>query len=412
MHDDQFTVFREAAVENIKTGDRSMDFSQVTIENESQVDADQATIDAFIQDEDDEEQQEMEHAAHGAQLESADDGHTNSNKPASGHGIFGKLGHIFKHKSNKKKKHRSSHHEDDNDDDNEEDADDNALQDADIEFNSNQPSNHDNNNNYNNYNNNGNYNNYNNDFFMQGFQDDMNAYAQPMHSQQQPFDSNEQAIMEKVGGALPWNCEKCTFLNPATELHCQMCFHSRFEVKNLQCQWQWKAADRWITYGIPETTEIEEAYKSGAKEVSLTKGWFAQNPKLYKICFEVQPNANKKKKKHHKHKHGHNDDQHHEYDENSTYFYQINSSSSTRREVRRIGADDENLFRKIALSALDDPKCTICQFEFESKDESEGVIVQLSTCKNHGFHKECIQQWVQLKGSCPLCRIEVDTTNQ
>ena len=51
----------------------------------------------------------------------------------------------------------------------------------------------------------------------------------------------------------------------------------------------------------------------------------------------------------------------------------------------------------------------ICLGDFTVKDETDGLIVKLSTCKSHGFHKECIAQWVQLKGHCPLCRIDVNT---
>eukprot|EP00483_Globobulimina_turgida_P010240 UN10259 len=217
-------------------------------------------------------------------------------------------------------------------------------------------------------------------------------------------------MTDLVGGDVPWNCEKCTFVNAASELHCVMCFYSRFEVKNLPAQWQWKAADRWITYGIPETTEIETGYKNGAKEVSLSKGWFAASPNLYRIYFDKQHGKHRKKKHRKKVKHP-TDDQHHDFDENSTYFYQINSDSGTRREVRRIGVDDDNLFKKLKLEDLDenDRKCMICLHEFTVEEECNGLIVQLSTCKNHGFHKECIVQWVQLKRQCPLCRIDVDT---
>ena len=121
--------------------------------------------------------------------------------------------------------------------------------------------------------------------------------------------------------------------------------------------------------------------------MALTKGWFASNANLYKIVFP----SNK-----------------------SQHFYQINGQTQTQREVRRIAADDDNLFRKMALQELDakDRKCMICLTEFSGEDEAEGVIVQLSTCKNHGFHRECIAQWVQLKGNCPLCRIDVDTVAQ
>ena len=146
---------------------------------------------------------------------------------------------------------------------------------------------------------------------------------------------------------------------------------------------------QWITYGIPETTEIESAFKGGSAEVSLSKGWFAQSRNQYKIVFDTDHGA----------------------DDNQPHFYQINGATQTQREVRRIGTDDEGLFRKMALEELDesDRKCMICLALFTEQDEAEGVIVQLSSCKNHGFHKECIAQWVQLKGNCPLCRIDVDT---
>ena len=151
------------------------------------------------------------------------------------------------------------------------------------------------------------------------------------------------------------------------------------------------ANTQWITYGLPETNQIENAYKNGMKEIALTTGWFAENPNLYKVCFDNYENE--------------------EEDNKSTSYYQINSSTQTRREVRRIGVDDDKLFKKLKLSDLDekDRKCMICLLEFNKKEEAEGLIVQLSTCKNHGFHLECISQWVQLKGNCPLCRVDVNT---
>eukprot|EP01083_Nonionella_stella_P010308 29399_1 len=201
-----------------------------------------------------------------------------------------------------------------------------------------------------------------------GFTDAIYAQQYNQYGQSVEHDKNEQEqnITNLVGGDLPWNCEKCTFVNEATELHCTMCFYSRFEVKNLPAQWQWKAADRWITYGIPETTEIETAYKGGAKEISLTKGWFAASPNLYKIYFDKEYGDAKNKKKRHKNKE-------HSYDNNSTYFYQINSDSGTRREVRRIGIDDESMFIKILLKDLHekDRKCMVCLNEFTDKEEND-----------------------------------------
>ncbi|KAK3011800.1 hypothetical protein RJ639_012501 [Escallonia herrerae] len=44
-------------------------------------------------------------------------------------------------------------------------------------------------------------------------------------------------------------------------------------------------------------------------------------------------------------------------------------------------------------------ECTICLSEFV---EGEGIRV-LARC-NHGFHVECIQEWLSLHSSCPTCR--------
>ena len=64
------------------------------------------------------------------------------------------------------------------------------------------------------------------------------------HSFNAKFNADEQHMSDLVGGNVPWSCEKCTFVNEPSELHCVICFYARFEVKNLDAQWQWKAADR------------------------------------------------------------------------------------------------------------------------------------------------------------------------
>ena len=49
----------------------------------------------------------------------------------------------------------------------------------------------------------------------------------------------------------------------------------------------------------------------------------------------------------------------------------------------------------------DDGKCVICIDELEMKE----------TCKmincNHVFHKECIQDWLNVKHNCPICRTSI-----
>ncbi|KAL0324025.1 UNVERIFIED_CONTAM: putative E3 ubiquitin-protein ligase HIP1 [Sesamum calycinum] len=47
----------------------------------------------------------------------------------------------------------------------------------------------------------------------------------------------------------------------------------------------------------------------------------------------------------------------------------------------------------------DDIKCSICQEEYVTGDE----FAELVKC-HHGYHAACIQQWLQLKNWCPVCK--------
>ncbi|KAH6760777.1 hypothetical protein C2S52_008561 [Perilla frutescens var. hirtella] len=47
----------------------------------------------------------------------------------------------------------------------------------------------------------------------------------------------------------------------------------------------------------------------------------------------------------------------------------------------------------------DDTKCSICQEEFATGDE----IGNLVECQ-HGYHATCINQWLQVKNWCPICK--------
>ena len=46
-------------------------------------------------------------------------------------------------------------------------------------------------------------------------------------------------------------------------------------------------------------------------------------------------------------------------------------------------------------------KCSICQMEFEEDDE-----LRVLPC-GHAEHKECLEQWLAVNKSCPLCSHEV-----
>ncbi|KAK9079868.1 hypothetical protein SSX86_001541 [Deinandra increscens subsp. villosa] len=54
--------------------------------------------------------------------------------------------------------------------------------------------------------------------------------------------------------------------------------------------------------------------------------------------------------------------------------------------------------RMIGNRRVDDTKCSICQEEFVSGDEIGSV-----GC-GHGYHAECINQWLRLKNWCPICK--------
>jgi len=43
----------------------------------------------------------------------------------------------------------------------------------------------------------------------------------------------------------------------------------------------------------------------------------------------------------------------------------------------------------------------------EETNESEVGAVKLPKCKNHWFHRNCIAQWVKLKGYCPFCKAKI-----
>ncbi|KAK8487357.1 hypothetical protein V6N11_021429 [Hibiscus sabdariffa] len=47
-----------------------------------------------------------------------------------------------------------------------------------------------------------------------------------------------------------------------------------------------------------------------------------------------------------------------------------------------------------------DNKCSVCQEEYEG-DEEMGKL-----CCGHGFHIQCIKQWLLQKNACPVCKTE------
>ncbi|KAL1802126.1 hypothetical protein ACET3Z_030773 [Daucus carota] len=50
----------------------------------------------------------------------------------------------------------------------------------------------------------------------------------------------------------------------------------------------------------------------------------------------------------------------------------------------------------------EDTKCSICQEEYVAGDEVGKIGCE------HGYHMECIKQWLQLKNWCPICKASVE----
>ena len=63
------------------------------------------------------------------------------------------------------------------------------------------------------------------------------------------------------------------------------------------------------------------------------------------------------------------------------------------------GCFDEKIYPNLTIEQT---KCVIC---FEDYEENENVC-ELKKCK-HCFHKHCINQWLNEKSVCPICREEV-----
>ncbi|GMI90238.1 hypothetical protein HRI_002693100 [Hibiscus trionum] len=51
-------------------------------------------------------------------------------------------------------------------------------------------------------------------------------------------------------------------------------------------------------------------------------------------------------------------------------------------------------------------RCVICQIEYE---DDEGLVA-LPNCE-HSYHSDCISKWLQMKKNCPICSIEISSSN-
>ncbi|GMI82936.1 hypothetical protein like AT3G19910 [Hibiscus trionum] len=62
-------------------------------------------------------------------------------------------------------------------------------------------------------------------------------------------------------------------------------------------------------------------------------------------------------------------------------------------------------FRSIERESRVD-RCVICQVEYV---DDEGLVA-LSNCE-HPYHSDCISKWLQMKRNCPICSVQISSSN-
>lgn len=51
--------------------------------------------------------------------------------------------------------------------------------------------------------------------------------------------------------------------------------------------------------------------------------------------------------------------------------------------------------------------CVVCLAEFEGNHEVQPVLVRVLTVCGHVFHSDCIDMWLELHVTCPICRSDL-----
>ncbi|GJQ09006.1 hypothetical protein GpartN1_g797.t1 [Galdieria partita] len=76
---------------------------------------------------------------------------------------------------------------------------------------------------------------------------------------------------------------------------------------------------------------------------------------------------------------------------------------ATKKEIERI-----LLVRYHRESSEEDSTCPICLCEYE-----EGNLLRILPCTSkHRFHAACVDRWLILNKSCPLCKAEIDASSR
>ena len=68
--------------------------------------------------------------------------------------------------------------------------------------------------------------------------------------------------------------------------------------------------------------------------------------------------------------------------------------------LKRANINPDDTYDTVSVIAFDDTYCSVCIDNF---DTTEKDVVKLKNC-NHIFHKECIDKWIKINRTCPICR--------
>ena len=70
-------------------------------------------------------------------------------------------------------------------------------------------------------------------------------------------------------------------------------------------------------------------------------------------------------------------------------------------QIERYNFDSGKRLRLLQTDYSKYSRCSICMEDF-----TEGEEVVLCPCK-HCYHDQCIKEWLRLKNSCPLCKLNI-----
>ncbi|XP_058734800.1 E3 ubiquitin-protein ligase MPSR1-like [Vicia villosa] len=90
----------------------------------------------------------------------------------------------------------------------------------------------------------------------------------------------------------------------------------------------------------------------------------------------------------------------------------INEVSSLETLLHELGSTTHNgqlpaskksidSMKRVEIEESDDGECVVCLEQFEI-----GGVVKEMPCK-HKFHGDCIEKWLRIHGSCPVCRYQM-----